>query len=285
VAFGQEFYHIWLTEKPNQYAASLAYYALFSIVPVIYIAFTLADMVVKQLAVGTRFYVEIARLLGDEVALALQEAVRNLAARTTTDGLWSTVLQYVVLAFSASIVFAQLQHTLNVILHVPPPSDGETKATIRSRLAAFVMVFSVGLLLIVAAVADLAVSMLRAAIGTHSPLPVLSFVGLSGVATLAFALIYKLLPRAKIAWRDVWLGALVAGLLCAIAVTLLGSYLGSVRTTSASGAAGAIAVLLVAFNGLGQIFVLGAVLNRVYAAQRKALALPAQQGDPSAGAP
>lgn len=278
VAFGREFYHIWLTEKPSQYAATLAYYAIFSVVPVIYIAFTVADLLVKQLAVGTQFYVEVGRLLGEEVALALQEAVADLAARTTAGGTWSTILQYVVLAFSASIVFAQLQYTLNAILQVPPPSDGEAKATIRSRLTAFVMVFGVGLLLVVTAVVELAVSMLRSLVGSHNPVPILSFVALGGTATLSFALIYKLLPHARIAWRHVWVGASVAGLLCAIAVALVGSYLGAARITSASGAAGAMAVLLVAFNLLGQIFVLGAVSTRVCAVLSEQPMLATEEG-------
>ena len=94
VAFSREFYYIWPTERPSQYAAALAYYAIFSVVPVIYIAFTLADLLAGQLAVGTLVHTQIAGLLGEGVALALRETVNNLAERTSTGTPWAAAIQY-----------------------------------------------------------------------------------------------------------------------------------------------------------------------------------------------
>lgn len=118
-------------------------------------------------------------------------------------------------------------------------------------------------------------------IGLGISVPILSFVALGGMATLSFALIYRLLPRARVAWRHIWVGATVAGVLATIATTLVGIYLGAARLASASGAAGTVVVLLVGFNLLGQFFVLGAVFTRVHAALQGSPIVPKEQGDRS----
>jgi len=135
-----------------------------------------------------------------------------------------------------------------------------------NRLLAFAMVLGVALLLIVAAVVNVLVSLVNAQVEWSGFVSTANFFGLTGLAALTFALIYKVLPNAKVAWRDVWVGAGVAALLLTGGLSLVKLYLGASRFSSALEAAGAAAVFLMAFYYLGQIFVLGAVVIRVFAA-------------------
>ena len=210
VAFGKEIYGIWISERPTQFAAALAYYAIFSFVPVIYIAFTITEVVIERLSVEEQFYTQVANLLGAEIAQALQEAVRSIAQRTAGDTTLTTVIGFVALAFTASLAFFQLQHALNTIWKVPPPSRGQTRAYVLNRLLALAMVLGVALLLIVAAVANLLVSLVNAQVQWGGFVSTANFFALAGLAALSFALIYKVLPNANVAWRHVWVGAGVA---------------------------------------------------------------------------
>ena len=265
LAFLKEIYAIWIGERPTQFAAALAYYAIFSFVPIIYIAFTITELVIQRLSVEEQFYAQIANLLGTEVAQALQEAVTSLAQRTGGDTTLTTVIGFVALAFTASLAFFQLQHTLNTIWKVPPPSRGQTRAYVLNRLLALAMVLGVALLLIIAAVANFLVSLVNARVEWGGFVSAANFFGLAGLAALSFALIYRVLPNAKVAWRHVWVGAGVAALLLSIGLSLVKLYLSASRFSSALEAAGAVAVFLMAFYYLGQIFVLGAVVIRVFA--------------------
>jgi membrane protein len=264
-AFLKEIYAIWIGERPTQFAAALAYYAIFSFVPVIYIALTITEFVIQRLSVEEQFYAQLANLLGTEVAQALQEAVTSLAQRTGGDTTLTTVIGFVALAFTASLAFFQLQHTLNTIWKVPPPSRGQTRAYVWNRLLALVMVLGVALLLIVAAVVNFLVSLVNARVEWGGFVSTVNFLGLAGLAALSFALIYKVLPNAKVAWRHVWVGAGLAALLLSVGLSLVKLYLSAGRFSSALEAAGAVAVFLMAFYYLGQIFVLGAVVIRVFA--------------------
>jgi membrane protein len=279
VAFGKEIYGIWISERPTQFAAALAYYAIFSFVPVIYIAFTITELVIERLSVEQQFYAQVANVLGAEIAQALQEAVTSLAQRTAGDTTLTTVIGFVALAFTASLAFFQLQHALNTIWKVPPPSRGQTRSYILNRLLALAMVLGVALLLIVAAVANLLVSLVNAQVQWGGFVSTANFFGLAGLAALSFALIYKVLPNAKVAWRHVWVGAGVAALLLTVGVSLVKLYLSASRFSSALEAAGAAAVFLMAFYYLGQIFVLGAVVIRVLASMSGSKIVPRE--DPS----
>ncbi|HSR29101.1 MAG TPA: YihY/virulence factor BrkB family protein [Anaerolineae bacterium] len=279
VMVAKEIYGIWVSERPSQFAAALAYYAIFSFVPLIYIAFTVTELVVARLSVEEQFYAQVANLLGAEIAQALQDAVIGLAQRTGGDTTLTTVIGFVALAFTASLAFFQLQHTLNTVWKVPPPRRGQTRAYVLNRLLALVMVLGVALLLVVAAVANLLVSLINARVEWGGFVSAANLLGLAALAALSFALIYKVLPNAKVAWRHIWVGAGVAALLLAAGLSLVKLYLSASRFSSALEAAGAAAVFLTAFYYLGQIFVLGAVVIRVLAAMSGSEIVPRE--DPS----
>jgi membrane protein len=263
--FFSEVYRIWIAEKPTQYAAALAYYAIFSFVPVIYLAFTLADIIFAKISVSSWFYNEITIILGENIAADIQNGVASLASKSSGDTTLTSIIGIGALFFSASLIFAQLQHALNSIWQVPPPSRGATNMAIRNRLFSFVMLIGVMLIFILAAVINFIISIITGYIQLDIVVSLISFISLAGLAILSFFFIYKYLPNAEIAWKDILLGASVAGLLVSVIIHLLGSFLGVSRFSSAIEAAGVMAVLLMGFYLLGQIFVFGAVLIRVHA--------------------
>ena len=191
----------------------------------------------------------------------------------------TTVIGSIALVFTASMAFIQLQRTLNTIWKVSPPSRAQTRAYVLNRLLALAMVLGVVLLLIVGAVANLLVSTVNAQVQWGGFVSIANFFGLAGLAALTFALIYKVLPNAKVAWRCVWSGAVVAALLLTVGLSLVKLYLSASRFSSALEAAGAAAVFLMLFYYLGQIFVLGAVVIRVFAAMSGSEIVPRK--DPS----
>jgi membrane protein len=288
-AFLKELYRIWITERPTQFAAALAYYAIFSFVPVIYIAFAITDIVVSRLSVSEQFYAQIAGLLGVEVAQALQDAVLGLSEKTSGSSPLVSLISFVALAFTASLLFFQLQHTLNTLWKVPPPPRGETLAYVRNRLLAFAGVLGVVVLMIVATAANVLISLVRSRLDTGLSVSFGNLFAFVGLAALSFALLYKALPNARVAWRDVWVGAGVAALLVTVGFYLVKLYLGANRLSSALEAAGAVAVLLMGFYYLGQIFVLGALITRVYASVYGSKILPREEdslpSDPSPAEP
>jgi membrane protein len=264
-AFLQEIYGIWIGERPTYFAAALAYYAIFSFVPAIYVAFVLADLFVARLSVSEWFYEEATDVLGAELALYLEEAVANVAERTAGGTTISTLIGFVILVFTASLIFFQLQLVLNRLWGVPPPAKGQTRALVRDRLLAFAMMFAVGPLFVLVAVLDLVLSTLDSLLNLPGSLPAISFGVTLGLGTLVFALLYKVLPNARIAWRDVWPGAVVTALPITLLVSLASLLLSTSKVRSALEAAGAMAVFLLIFYVVGQVIVLGALFTRVYA--------------------
>ncbi len=265
LAFGKELYRIWITERPGPLAASLAYYAIFSIIPVTYIAITVAGLFIDATATINQLLALTERVLGPEVVQTLEESIAALAETTRQGSTITSVISFVVLLFTASLIFFQLQYVLNNIWRVPPPSKGGTKAFIKNRLLAFVMVLGVGPLLILATIVSIIVSFFSSILGIEAVVVVLTFVTYLGLATLSLAVIYKFLPNAEIAWRDVWVGSLVTAVMFTVAIYLFVLYLSITKISSPLEAAGTAAVFLIAFYFLAQIFVVGAVFTRVYA--------------------
>ena len=168
-SFLAQFYRIWITERPSQFAAMLAYYAIFSFVPVIYITLTVAGIFVDELQSAGQLYTRVGEALGPEAAQLLEDAVNSLAKRTTDGTTLTNVIGFVALLFTASLLFFQLQHALNTIWQVPPPQRGETRSYILHRLLAFVMVIGLGMLLVVGAFVTVVITALRSWIDLAAP--------------------------------------------------------------------------------------------------------------------
>lgn len=267
--FLRAIYRAWITERPGQMAAALAYFGLFSIAPIIFIAFTIADLVIKQVTQYSHFYVRLETALGAEAAKWVQDSVMALGERTFGGSTLVTVISILALLVAASGMFFQIQFALNTIFKAASVERNQTKTLILQRLFSFLMVLGVGILLILASLLNVAISwfgsLLGDITGAGRALAILDFLALFGLITLSIAIIYKILPNAAIAWRDVWPGAALAALISLLAGMLLGIYFRIGGIGSAFEAAGTAAVILIATNILAQIFLFGALFTREYA--------------------
>lgn len=263
--FGKEVYHIWITERPTQLAAAIAYYGMFAFAPVIFIAVTVAGLFLDESTVVTQFFERLENALGPETAQSIQNSVESISQTTSEGTVLTTIISFIALLMAASGLFFQLQFALNTIWKVPTAEKGETSSFLKKRLFSFVMVIGVGLLLIIMTVASILFTWITSLLNLNISGQIYYALAGLGLALLSIALIYKVLPDVKISWRDVWIGAGVTTILVGIGGFLIGLYLKSSNVGSALEAAGSFAVILLGIYYVAQIFLFGAVFTRVYA--------------------
>jgi membrane protein len=257
----------WQDDEAPRLAASLALYTLLSVAPLLILSIAIAGMALGEEAARGQISREISTVVGGQAGAAIEAMVAN--ARTPSKGIVGSAVGIAVLLFGASGVFGELQTALNHIWDVKPRPGRGIVGFIRDRFFSFTMVMGVAFLLLV----SLVVSAVLATVTTHFkgliPVPALweglNFLISFGVTTLLFALIFKVVPDAKIAWRDVWVGAAVTALLFSIGKILLGWYVGRSATVSPFGAAGSLVALIVWVYYSAQILFLGAEFAQVYA--------------------
>jgi membrane protein len=264
----------WLADQAQRLGASLAFYTLLSLAPLLVITVALAGLVFGREAASGQLAWQIQNLVGLDEARGLQAIVQS--AQRPAVGLFATLLSLATLAFSASSAAADLQDALNTIWHVPsPPAEGlfaNLVQFVRSRFNPLLLVLGGGVLL----VASLAFSTWIATLGKffhpfripeaalHAGLFLLSFL----VITLVFAAIYKILPNVRLTWSDVIIGACVSSLLFTVGKQLIALYLGKLSVGSAYGAAGSLVVVLIWVYYSAQLFFLGAEFTKIYARTR-----------------
>jgi membrane protein len=263
--FVGEFVSAWNEEKPSRLAAALAYYGMFSFVPVVYIAIKVAGFFINDLLLSQQVFKSLTAVLGPETANYIQDLVIATEGATTGGSLIATLVSLAALFYSASGLFTNLQYSLNTIWHVSIETQSGFVHFIKNRLLAFILVIAVGLVLVVGAFGSVVFSIFASILPFGLIDPDFSVIAFMALATLLFALIYKLLPEVEIAWRDVWLGALITSVLVTIGGWALGFYFSISGVGTAFEAAGALAVLLIGIYYIAQIFLSGAIFTRVYA--------------------
>lgn len=258
----------WVEDKATQQAAALTFYSVLSIAPLLVISLAVASLAFDAKAARTEMVDEMGGLVGSEG----EEAVKAMldSAEQPQQGTVATILGVITLLFGASGVFGQLQESLNTIWEVKPKPGGGIWQLIRSRFLSMAMVLGTGFLLLVSLVVSSAISGLGTYLqnqwpGLESIWHFVNFAVTLAVVTVLFALIFKYLPDAKIAWSDVWVGALLTAVLFSVGKLLIGLYLGKASIGSAYGAAGSLVVLLVWIYYSSLILFFGAELTQVYA--------------------
>lgn len=265
---------IWgyIEDEAMSRGAAIAYYTVFSIAPLLVIATAIAGLAFGQQAVEGAIAEELRGLLGPQGAEAVQALVRSASNPAT--GRLATVIGVATLLVTASGVFAELQAALDAIWRAPPPSGGTITQIVRARLAAFGLVAATGFILLVslltsAAIAAVATWVQGVLPGTAQLLAAANFALSFLTITALFAAIYKVLPHRRLAWRDVFVGALVTAFLFTVGKSLIGWYIGSSAVASAYGAAGALMVVLLWVYYSAQIFLLGAEFTKAWAGLRR----------------
>ncbi len=274
----------WVDDYAQSMGAALAFYTMFSIAPLLLIVISVAGFFFGEEAARGEIFYQLQDLLGAPGAMAVQGLLES--AGKPAENLVTAFFGLLFLYIGATSVFAELQDALNRIWKVPTKPQGSGLwRIIRTRLLSFGMILGIGFLLMV----SLAFSAALAAL-THWWNPRSS--GWIGVAqttevvlsivlvTLVFAMIYKAMPRARIAWKDVWIGAIVTSLLFIAGKFLIGTYIGKSGISTGFGAAASLVIVLLWVYYSAQIFLFGAEFTWAYAhkfGSRKAI-FPAETG-------
>ena len=259
----------WLDDQAPMLGAALAYYTVFSLAPLLIITIAIAGLVFGAEAAQGQIFDQLRGLLGDASGKAMEEIVESASAEPKT-GVVATVIGIVTLIFGASGVFGQLQASLNIIWGVQPKPGRGILGIIRDRILSFGFILVVGFLLLVSLLLTAAIAFVGKQFGTMVPgmealIQLLNAILSLAVITLLFAMMFKILPDANIAWRDVWIGAFITALLFTIGKFALGFYLGRSGVASSYGAAGSLIVLLIWVYYSSQIVFFGAEFAQVYA--------------------
>lgn len=287
VVFGvlKQTFSEWSEDKAPMLGASLAYYTVFSLAPLLIISIAIAGFFLGQEAARGQIFDQINGLLGNQGAKAMQDMVQNAGSKPAT-GVIASVVGVVTLLCGASGVFGQLQTSLNIIWGVEPKPGRGILGMVKDRFLSFGFILVVGFLLLVSLLLTAAISFVAEWIGGLTPgtevfAQVLNFVLSFGVTTVLFALIFKFLPDAKIAWKDVWLGAAITAALFTLGKFGLGLYLGKSSVGSSFGAAGSLIVLLLWVYYSAQILFFGAEFTQVWANRFGSHVVPADDAKPA----
>lgn len=259
----------WKDDYAASLGAAIAFYTAFSIAPLMIIIIAIAGFVWGEDAVRGELIQQLRGIIGSDAAAGIQAMIRD--ADRPSQGLTATLISIGVLAWGSTRVFAELQSALDRIWKVPKAVQQQgVLRTIRARLLSFGLVLGLAFLLIV----SLVVSTGLAAVGQwatgifpgmEAMLQLLNTLITFAIITILFAMIFKFMPQAKIAWRDVWIGALVTAVLFEVGKLLIGMYVGKSASVSVLAAAGSLIVLLIWVYYAAQVFLLGAEFTWIYA--------------------
>jgi membrane protein len=261
----------WMEDNALRLSASLAFYSVFSLAPVLVIAVSIGALLFSEQTVRDQISAQLEALAGPRAADALEALLVTTAAQKRT-GTFATIIGIVVMLFGASGVFGELKDALNTIWGVVIKPGRTLLRLIHDRFLSFSMVLSVGFLLLVSLLLNAILTALSKYINWMLPLPALAwqtldFVGSFGVITVLFAMIFKILPNVRLGWHDVWIGAAVTSLLFVLGKFLIGFYLGASSITSAYGAAASVIIVLLWVYYSACILFFGAEFTKIYASK------------------
>ena len=257
----------WIEDKADRLGAALAYYAAFSIAPLLIIVISIVGFFYKGDTLG-QIQHQIALVAGTNAAEAIVATVRGI--KSQGGSIVATIVSIITLLIGATGVFTALQDAMNTIWEVTPKPRQLWSEILRTRFLSFALVMAMCFLLLVSLIISAALAAISGYFQTLLPMtgmfwPAVDFGVSFVITTLLFAMIYKILPDVHIHWSDVWIGAAATALLFAIGKIAIGLYLGRSAFASAYGAAGSFVVLLAWVYYSSQILFLGAEFTQVYA--------------------
>ena len=259
----------WVDDYAPSMGAALSYYTVFSLAPLLVIVISVAGLLFGAEAVQGAIFSQIDGLMGAQAAKGIQDLLSSVSKPST--GIIGTVVGVVVLLIGATTVFGELQDALDRIWRAPArKKSGGVVSLVRARILSFGMILGIAFLLMVSLVAGAAIAALGKwwggwFEGWEVLAQVINTVVGFVLTTAVFALIYKLMPRVRVGWGDVWVGAAVTALLFTVGRLLISLYIGKTGVASGFGAAGSLAVIFVWVYYSAQIFLVGAEFTWIYA--------------------
>jgi membrane protein len=265
----KETFNEFIDDNAIKLSASLSYYTVFSLPPLLIIIISLSGIFFGTEAVKGELFGQINGLVGNAAALQIQETIKNV--KLTGSSTFATITGIIILLIGASGVFAEIQDSINYIWGIKAkPKRGFIKF-LKNRLMSFSMVGSVGFLLLVGLIVNSLMDVLNNRLAAHFPKDTLYLVYIVNllivfiIITILFTVIFKTLPDGKIVLRDCVIGAAFTAFLFMIGKFAIGAYLGSSAVASIYGAAGSVILILVWVYYSAIILYFGAEFTKVYA--------------------
>ncbi len=267
-------------DRAMKLSASLSYYTIFSMAPLLLLLISLTGVFFGREAIQGEIFGQINGLLGNEAAAQIQEIIKNmeLSGKTTT----AAIIGAITLLIGATTVFAEIQDSINIIWKLKAkPKRGWLKL-IKDRLLSSSLIVGLGFLLIVSLIVNGMLLALNQMLHSYFPdatvilLQIVNVIISFAVITTLFAVIFKVLPDAKISWKDVRMGAFFTACLFMLGRYVIGLYIEKTSTGSAYGAAGSLIIILVWVYYTAAILYLGAEFTRAYAEHIGARIEPAE---------
>ena len=257
----------WSDDYASSMGAALAYYTMFSIAPLLLIVISVAGLFFGEQAARGEIMDQLEGLMGVEGAHAVQALLTSV--NHPKAGILATVFGVVALVIGATTVIGELQNALDRIWRAPRRPQGGIAKWVHSRLLSLGMIMGTGFLLMVSLLASALLAGVQRWFGRYVDLgasaSAIDFVLSFAFITVAFAMIYKVMPRVRVEWRDVWIGAIVTALLFTVGKMAIGVYIGRSAVASTFGAAASLVAMVVWVYWSAQIFLLGAEFTWVYA--------------------
>jgi membrane protein len=260
-------------------SASLAYYTIFSIAPLLVLVLALVGILLRDPANRDLLYVQVQHYMGMKASTQIKDIIKGYAMHSKSGT--ALVSGIIVLLIGASSMFVEIQDSLNIIWRVKAkPKKGWVKL-IENRFLSFSLIGTLGFLLVVSLIINILISALSDKIELFFPginiiIYVVNLVITFIVITALFAIIFKVLPDVKISWKDVRSGAIFTALLFVLGQYLIGLYIKYFANSSAYGAAGSIIVILIWIYYTSAILYIGAEFTQVYAEARGSKIEPAE---------
>ena len=269
VAWGRivsETFHIWIERDAFTYSAALAFFALFSLGPVLVVFTEGAALLFDPAAVRHQILGQFELLMGHEPAVAVDAMLGRAAVEM--HGIVARLIAIATFVIGTTAVFVQLQDSLNRMWDVAPKPGALVRTLIWKRVISFALLLALGFVLIVSLVLSTTLHALQSYAERHADFPGPVFDTANAVVswllvTVLFALLYRVLPDVEIPWRDVWAGALLTALLLSLGKWAIGFYMGRSAIALEYGAAGSMIVLGFWVYFASLLVLLGAVFTRV----------------------
>ena len=250
-------------------SAALSYYTIFALPPLLIIIITICGFFFGEEAVTGQLYGQINRMVGNDAAIQIQEAIKNV--QLADSNIFVSIFGVVMLLIGASGVFAEIQSSINFIWGLKAKPNKGLKKFIQNRIMSFSMIVSVGFLMLVSLILNATLDVLNARLKLYLPestiylFYVINLVIVFASITLLFAIIFRTLPDGIIKWKDAFIGASSTAVLFMVGKFAIGFYLGNSTIGSVYGAAGSVIIILVWVYYSAIILYFGAEFTKVYA--------------------
>lgn len=277
--FTRQVFHEYIADNVLKYSASLSYYTIISLGPLLVLIITFTSIIYKEDALKGELYESLKEMIGSQAAIQIQEGIKNITF--STDITFANIVSAIVLFIGATGIFAEMQDSLNKIWGLKLKARSAWWKILTDRLLSFShikpWICIAGFLALNALVSALSskISEVFGATGSTIIIGLNTAIGFI-ISTLLFATIFKVLPDARIKWKDVFVGAIITALLFALGKYVIGLYIGNSKFTSVYSTAGTVMIMMVWVYYSSAILYLGAVFTKVYATNHGSKIYPSE---------